>query len=66
MNNRGLRIRAGWVLGINRNEPVRDLADPSLSIVETGEMLGEDLEETEPNTLNTTIQDSSDIVLRQL
>ena len=66
MNNRGLRIRGAWELGINRNEPVGNLADPSLTIVESSEVVGKDLEETETNALNTAIQSTSNLALGHL
>ena len=66
MNNRGLGIRGAWVLGINRNEPVGNLTDPTLIVVEPGEVVGKDLDETESNTLDTTIQSTSNLTLGHL
>jgi hypothetical protein len=64
MNNRGLRI-IPWVR-INRNEPVRDLTDPLLPVVESSEMVGEDLKKAETNALDTTVQGTSNLALEHL
>jgi hypothetical protein len=55
-----------WELGINRNEPVGNLADTLFAVVEPSEMLSKDLEETETNALNTTIQTTSNLTIGHL